>query len=106
MPLLSGDTEFRDILYEQRGNVAWITINRPKQLNAFTGDTLKELTLALEDAVVVVRATDAVLHPLAGGVPTHLVVVLELSVRPELLHDLRPVGGLGVGRARLDRLRV
>lgn len=50
MPLLSGDTEFRDILYDRRGNVAWITINRPKQLNAFTGDTLKELTLALEDA--------------------------------------------------------
>jgi 2-ketocyclohexanecarboxyl-CoA hydrolase len=42
--------EFKDILYERRGDVAWITINRPKQLNAFTGDTLKELTLAFEDA--------------------------------------------------------
>ena len=42
--------DFKDILYERRGEVAWITINRPKQLNAFTGDTLKELMLAFEDA--------------------------------------------------------
>ena len=42
--------DFKDIIYEQRGNVAWITINRPKQLNSFTGDTLKELTLAFEVA--------------------------------------------------------
>jgi 2-ketocyclohexanecarboxyl-CoA hydrolase len=41
---------YKDILYEKRGQVAWITINRPKQYNAFTGDTLKELTLAFEDA--------------------------------------------------------
>jgi len=42
--------EFKDVLYEIKGEVAWITINRPKQLNAFTGDTLKELMLAFEDA--------------------------------------------------------
>ncbi|MFO1324814.1 MAG: enoyl-CoA hydratase-related protein [Burkholderiales bacterium] len=42
--------EFTDILYETRDHVARITINRPKQLNAFTGDTLKELTLAVETA--------------------------------------------------------
>jgi len=41
---------FRDILYDKRDHVARITINRPKQLNAFTGDTLKELTLAVETA--------------------------------------------------------
>lgn len=41
---------YKDILYEKRGQVAWITINRPRQYNAFTGDTLKELTLAFEDA--------------------------------------------------------
>lgn len=50
MSLLATDHVFRDILYEKRENVARITINRPKQLNAFTGDTLKELTLAIEDA--------------------------------------------------------
>ena len=40
----------KDILYDKRDQVARITINRPKQYNAFTGDTLKELTLAFEDA--------------------------------------------------------
>ncbi len=41
---------YRDILYELKDHVARITINRPKQYNAFTGDTLKELTLAFEGA--------------------------------------------------------
>lgn len=50
MALLAADHVFQDIVYEKRAHVARITINRPKQLNAFTGDTLKELTLALEDA--------------------------------------------------------
>ena len=42
--------DYKDIIYETRDHVARITINRPKQLNAFTGDTLKELTLAVETA--------------------------------------------------------
>ena len=41
---------YKDILYETKDHVARITINRPRQYNAFTGDTLKELMLALEDA--------------------------------------------------------
>ena len=41
---------YRDILYKKGDQVARITINRPKQYNAFTGDTLKEMTLALEAA--------------------------------------------------------
>jgi dihydroxynaphthoic acid synthetase len=41
---------FTDIIYEKLDHVARITINRPKQYNAFTGHTLKELTLAVEDA--------------------------------------------------------
>lgn len=44
------DHKFHDILYEKNRHIARITINRPKQLNAFTGDTLNELTLAIEDA--------------------------------------------------------
>ena len=50
MALLKPDSAFADILYEKTGHVARITINRPKQLNAFTGDTLKQMTLAFEDA--------------------------------------------------------
>jgi dihydroxynaphthoic acid synthetase len=42
--------DYTDILYESKDHVARITINRPKQYNAFTGDTLKELTLAFEHA--------------------------------------------------------
>jgi enoyl-CoA hydratase/carnithine racemase len=41
---------FKDVLYEVRDGVARITINRPKQYTAFTGDTLKEMTLAVETA--------------------------------------------------------
>jgi 2-ketocyclohexanecarboxyl-CoA hydrolase len=42
--------QYNDITYEVNDQVARITINRPKQYNAFTGDTLKELTLAFEEA--------------------------------------------------------
>jgi 2-ketocyclohexanecarboxyl-CoA hydrolase len=41
---------YHDVLYEVRDQVARITINRPKQYNAFTGDTLKEMILAVEAA--------------------------------------------------------
>ena len=41
-------TAYNDILYEVKDHVARITINRPKQYNAFTGETLKELMLAFE----------------------------------------------------------
>lgn len=42
--------DFKDVVYEKRDHVARITINRPKQYNAFTGETLREMTLAFEDA--------------------------------------------------------
>jgi len=46
---------FKDILYEKRirnagGQIARITINRPKSLNAFTDETVKELQAAFDDA--------------------------------------------------------
>jgi 2-ketocyclohexanecarboxyl-CoA hydrolase len=41
---------FQDILYDVVANVATITINRPKSLNSFTGDTLKELATAFDVA--------------------------------------------------------
>ena len=47
---LTPGRSFNDILYEKKSNVATITINRPRQLNAFTGDTLNEMALAIEDA--------------------------------------------------------
>lgn len=41
---------YQDIIYEKKDQVARITMNRPKQYNAVTGDTIKELTLAFADA--------------------------------------------------------
>ena len=42
--------KFQDILYEKKGGVAKITINRPQAYNAFTTGTLKEISQALADA--------------------------------------------------------
>jgi 2-ketocyclohexanecarboxyl-CoA hydrolase len=42
--------EFEDVLYETSEGVATITINRPKQLNAFRGQTVEELVQAFHEA--------------------------------------------------------
>lgn len=42
--------EYQDILYEVRGNVARITINRPEKYNAFRSETLDELIDAFREA--------------------------------------------------------
>jgi 2-ketocyclohexanecarboxyl-CoA hydrolase len=41
---------YTDILYEKRGGIAWITINRPEVRNAFRTRTVAELTDAFADA--------------------------------------------------------
>ena len=38
----------QEVLYEVEDAVATITINRPKQLNAFKGDTLHEIERLLD----------------------------------------------------------
>ena len=43
-------TEYEDILYETRGSVAWITINRPERYNAFRMRTIDELITAFRRA--------------------------------------------------------
>lgn len=42
--------EYQDILYETRDGIAWITINRPKKLNAFRPHTVNELIDAFRTA--------------------------------------------------------
>ena len=45
--------EFSEIIYEKHHRVrgaAWITINRPQVMNAFTGHTLGEMRQAVDDA--------------------------------------------------------
>ncbi len=44
----AGSCAYRDILYEVKDEVAWVTINRPRALNAFREETLDELTQALK----------------------------------------------------------
>ena len=41
---------YEDILYEVRDGAAHITINRPKVMNAFRGQTCEELIHALQNA--------------------------------------------------------
>ncbi|MCC7227863.1 MAG: enoyl-CoA hydratase/isomerase family protein [Burkholderiaceae bacterium] len=44
------DTEYKDILYEERDGVATITFNRPEVLNAFRMGTYEEVTDAIHRA--------------------------------------------------------
>ena len=43
-------SEYEDILYENRGGVAWITIDRPERYNAFRMQTIDELIAAFRRA--------------------------------------------------------
>jgi 2-(1,2-epoxy-1,2-dihydrophenyl)acetyl-CoA isomerase len=42
--------EFKDIIYEEKGQVAWVTLNRPATYNAFTPVMNREVTVALKKA--------------------------------------------------------
>src|SRR5687768_4439782 len=44
----SGARDYEDILYEVKDQVAWVTINRPRVLNAFREQTLDEMIDALK----------------------------------------------------------
>lgn len=41
------EPQFTDLIYERKGSVGWIAINRPDRLNAMTGHTMQELSAAL-----------------------------------------------------------
>ena len=44
------DHEFTQILYDVSDQVATITLNRPEQLNAFTGTMMREMIAAFDHA--------------------------------------------------------
>ena len=46
-PVTQPATVYKEILFEVKNGVAWVTINRPEVLNAFREQTLDELTDAL-----------------------------------------------------------
>ena len=43
-------TAYNNIIYEKNGNIATITLNRPKQMNALSDDLMAELPAALEES--------------------------------------------------------
>src|SRR5213592_5225704 len=47
-PTKTRKRQFSDILYEVKHQVAWVTINRPRVMNAFREQTLDELIDALK----------------------------------------------------------
>ncbi|MEV4610775.1 enoyl-CoA hydratase/isomerase family protein [Neorhizobium sp. LMR1-1-1.1] len=50
-PATSGTgTDLRNVLYEKTGVIAYVTVNRPKVLNALNGETWSELRAAFLDA--------------------------------------------------------
>ncbi len=42
--------QFENVLYEKKGPIAYVTLNRPNVLNALNGKTISELKSAFEDA--------------------------------------------------------
>jgi enoyl-CoA hydratase/carnithine racemase len=42
--------DYKEILYEKKNGVVWITLNRPKKLNSVTVNMFKELQMAHEEA--------------------------------------------------------
>ena len=45
---VAANGDYTDIIYEVKDQVAWVTINRPRVLNAFREQTLDELIDALK----------------------------------------------------------
>jgi enoyl-CoA hydratase/carnithine racemase len=56
-------SSFENVLYEKRGGIAYVTINRPKALNALNTPTWKDLRAAFED----VRDDEAVRGAILTG---------------------------------------
>jgi enoyl-CoA hydratase/carnithine racemase len=50
IPSEKGSLALSNILYEKKGSIAYVTVNRPKVLNALNTPTWKDLRAAFEDA--------------------------------------------------------
>jgi 1,4-dihydroxy-2-naphthoyl-CoA synthase len=68
--------DYQNILYEKRGPIAYVTLNRPDKLNALSDDLQLEMRHALEDAgwededirVIVLKAAGRQCGPASGSV--------------------------------------
>lgn len=73
---------YRDILYEAVDNVAWVTINRPRYMNAFREQTLDELADAIsstreDPSLVCVVVTGAGERAFSAGGDFHAMMRLN-----------------------------
>jgi enoyl-CoA hydratase/carnithine racemase len=50
MSSLASALKFENVVYEKKGSIAYVTLNRPKVLNALNKTTINELRAAFEDA--------------------------------------------------------
>jgi len=91
--------EFSQILYEVDGPAAVITLNRPEQLNAFTGTMLQELLVAFDQA----EADDAVRAIIMTGAGRAYCAGADLSAGGETFDlDARGASAGDGGRAPRD----
>ena len=91
--------EFSQILYEVDGPAAVITLNRPEQLNAFTGTMLQELLVAFDQA----EADDAVRAIIMTGAGRAYCAGADLSAGGETFDlDARGAPSDDGGRAPRD----
>lgn len=80
------EQNFETILYDVRApGVAWISLNRPDALNAFTGTMLSELTAAFR----VAADSDAVKAVVVTGQGRAFCAGQDLRANPQAINDLK-----------------
>ena len=107
------DYEYQDVLYETRGAVAYVTLNRPQALNALSnrlrGEMLHAMKVAERDEsvnVIVLKANGRAFsagYDLAGGTgPMESSYVNEMTGRPTSAHPgPGPTSGRPTSRTQL-----
>ena len=81
--------DFNDLLYEEKDNTAWITLNRPEKLNAATWSTWAEIETAIDRA----EADDDIRCVVITGAGRGFCAGTDLTADPSAPEFPRPVTG-------------